>query len=323
MRIELPRHLPRTSAAVLATAVIGSLGTDVRSHWYRSLGKPAWQPPGVAFGPAWTTLHGLLSLASARAGRMEDPRKRRVFAAAFGTNLALNASWNWVFFKARRPRWALAEIILLEASTIDLTRRAGRADRTAATMLAPYAGWVAFATALNAAIARRNPATDSRPAQGPAPADPERTPVGLQKTVTVDKPVDNVFAYLSDFATTTEWDPGTVQTVRIAGGRGCRHRVPEPTRFAGRQTQLTYVVHELVPNQRLALPGENTTVIAHDTMTFRASGGGTEVAYTADSTFKGLTRFLAPLLKPALNRLGDRAEAGMRDARAQLGPLLT
>ena len=35
----------------------------------------------------------------------------------------------------------------------------------------------------------------------------------LQKTVIVDKPLDAVFGYLSDFTTTTEWDPGTVVTV--------------------------------------------------------------------------------------------------------------
>ena len=35
----------------------------------------------------------------------------------------------------------------------------------------------------------------------------------LQKTVIVDKPLDAVFNYLSDFTTTTEWDPGTVVTV--------------------------------------------------------------------------------------------------------------
>ena len=62
-----------------------------------------------------------------------------------------------MLFKARWPRWALAETVVLEASTLDLTRRAGRADPTAATMFAPYAGWVGFAAALNAAIARRNP----------------------------------------------------------------------------------------------------------------------------------------------------------------------
>ena len=155
--MKIPPSLRRTSAAVAAAAVIGTLGTDVKSRWYRSLDKPAWQPPGAAFGPAWTTLYALMAVASARTlDRLEDPEERRAFATAFGANLALNAGWNWLFFKAQRPRWALAEIVVLEASTLDLTRRAARADSAAATMLAPYAGWVAFATALNAAIARRN-----------------------------------------------------------------------------------------------------------------------------------------------------------------------
>ena len=155
--MKLPPSLGRTAVAVAAAAVIGTLGTDVKSRWYGSLDKPAWQPPGAAFGPAWTTLSTLLAVASARTlDRLEDPKQRRAFATAFGANLALNAGWNWLFFKAQRPRWALAEIVVLEASTLDLTRRAARADSAAGAMLAPYAGWVAFATALNAAIARRN-----------------------------------------------------------------------------------------------------------------------------------------------------------------------
>jgi translocator protein len=155
---KLPPGLARTSAAVTATAVIGVLGTDVTSRWYRHLDKPAWQPPGAAFGPAWTTLYGLMAVASARTlDRLEEPGDRRAFATAFGANLMLNAGWNWLFFKARRPRWALAEILLMEVSTLDLTRRAAHVDRPAAKMFIPYAGWVAFATALNASIARRNP----------------------------------------------------------------------------------------------------------------------------------------------------------------------
>lgn len=156
--MNLPPHLARTSAAVAATALIGGLGTNVTSPWYRQLEKPAWQPPGAVFGPAWTTLYALMAVASARTlGRMEKPEESRGFALALGTNLVLNAGWNWVFFRARRPRWALAEILLLEASTVDLTRRAARADSASAKMLMPYAVWVAFATALNAAIAHRNP----------------------------------------------------------------------------------------------------------------------------------------------------------------------
>lgn len=158
MNMKPSPRLLRTSAAVAATAVIGVLGTDVTSRWYEDLDKPAWQPPGAAFGPAWTTLYGLIALASARMlDRLEEPGERRAFGTAFGANLVLNAGWNWLFFRARRPRWALAEIVLLEASTLDLTRRAAKADRSAAKMLLPYAGWVTFATALNASIARRNP----------------------------------------------------------------------------------------------------------------------------------------------------------------------
>jgi hypothetical protein len=39
----------------------------------------------------------------------------------------------------------------------------------------------------------------------------------LQKTVVTDKPPGKVFDYLSDFTSTTDWDPGTVTTVRQHG----------------------------------------------------------------------------------------------------------
>jgi translocator protein len=156
--MKISPSLLGTSVAVATAAGIGVLGTDVTSRWYRDLDKPAWQPPGAAFGPAWTTLYALMAVASARTlDRLEEPEERRAFGTAFGANLVLNAGWCWLFFKARRPRLALAEIVLLEASTLDLTRRAAKVDAPAARMLMPYAGWVAFATTLNAAIARRNP----------------------------------------------------------------------------------------------------------------------------------------------------------------------
>lgn len=150
------RNATAAAAAVTCAAVLGSLGTDVKSAWYRRLRKPRWQPPGWAFGPAWTTLYTLTAVAAARSlNRSSGPRQRN-FAVAFGANMALNAAWNWLFFKAKRPRWSLAEVAVLEASCLELVRRAYRIDRTSGWLLAPYAAWVAFATALNAAIANRN-----------------------------------------------------------------------------------------------------------------------------------------------------------------------
>ena len=140
----------------------------------------------------------------------------------------------------------------------------------------------------------------------------------LRRIVTVATPLDKVFAYLADFSTTTEWDPGTVTTIRTTGDGAVGTEYLNTSTFAGRTTQLTYVVQELVPNQRISLRGENSTVIAHDTMTFRETENGTEVSYTADFAFKGVARLVAPLLRPAFNRLGDRAQAGMAAALTRL-----
>ena len=152
------RHLPWTGAALAGTALACAAGTDVRSNWYRSLTKPRWQPPGWVFGPAWTTLYALIAVASARTlDRIDDPAERNRYRFALAANLVLNIGWSWIFFRAHRPRLALAEILAPEASTVDLILRSVRHDRAAAGMLAPYAGSVAFATALTAAIAQKNP----------------------------------------------------------------------------------------------------------------------------------------------------------------------
>jgi hypothetical protein len=42
----------------------------------------------------------------------------------------------------------------------------------------------------------------------------------LLRTVVVENPLGAVFDYLSDFTTTTQWDPGTVTTVRQHGNGG-------------------------------------------------------------------------------------------------------
>ncbi|EWT02472.1 polyketide cyclase [Intrasporangium oryzae NRRL B-24470] len=150
----------------------------------------------------------------------------------------------------------------------------------------------------------------------------------IVRTVTVDRPVDEVFTYLSDFTTTTEWDPGTVRTVVVSGDGGVGTRYRNTSKFLGRETELDYLVTDIVPGERFALRGENATVVANDTMTFArtyaANGdggggdGGTTVTYHAAFELKGIARFVAPLLSPAFQRLGDEAEKGLREALTRL-----
>lgn len=141
----------------------------------------------------------------------------------------------------------------------------------------------------------------------------------IARNVTVDRPVDVVAAYLSDFTTTTEWDPGTVLTTRESGDGGIGTRYRNRSRFLGRETSLLYVVTEFVPGERIVLRGENTTVVAQDTLTFsQTPSGGATVSYRAEFTFHGVVRLVAPLLAPAFKRLGDQAESGLRTRLEQL-----
>ena len=68
----------------------------------------------------------------------------------------------------------------------------------------------------------------------------------VERTFTVPRPVDAVFDYLSDFTSTNEWDPGTVETRRTSGDGGVGTTYDNVSEFMGRRTELTYetVAHE-------------------------------------------------------------------------------
>ena len=147
-------------AASFGASLIGSLAMRGRgsadSRWYRSLRKPSYQPPSWVFGPVWTVLYGAIAYAGYRTWRLPRSRQRTRALALWGLQLGLNAAWTPLFFAARRPRAALVDLLALDASVLGYLRAIARRDRRAAIATAPYAGWLGFATALNAAIVAKN-----------------------------------------------------------------------------------------------------------------------------------------------------------------------
>ncbi|KOX18449.1 polyketide cyclase [Streptomyces sp. NRRL F-6491] len=122
----------------------------------------------------------------------------------------------------------------------------------------------------------------------------------------VAAPLDDVVAYLEDFARTVEWDPGTVRCVRLGDGpveTGATWR--NTSRFRGRETELLYRLATR-RRARLVFVGENGTVTATDDMVFDAlSDAVTRVTYRASLRFKGLARLAAPFLRGEFERLAD------------------
>jgi carbon monoxide dehydrogenase subunit G len=146
-------------------------------------------------------------------------------------------------------------------------------------------------------------------------------------SIDVLQPREDVFAYLSDFSTTREWDPGVVEAERLNGqavGEGTEFRLV--AEFLGRKNELTYRIVEYDPPHAVTFLGENATVVSRDRITFEANGETTRVTYDADLALRGPLRIADPILALAFNRVGDRALASLRRTLVppppeRLGPL--
>jgi len=142
--------------AAVAIASLGALTTDLGA-WYQHLQQPAWKPPDALFGPAWTLIYALAALAGVRAWNVAPSQAEREWLIAlFALNGFLNLLWSLLFFRLRRPDWALVEVGFLWASILLLIAVLGRYSRAASLLLAPYLAWVSFAAILNLAVVRLN-----------------------------------------------------------------------------------------------------------------------------------------------------------------------
>lgn len=149
----------QVAIAVLAATVVMMAGgfATMLGPWYEALRKPAWQPPGWVFGPAWTTISILTVAAAVRAWRRaESLETRRWLILAFVLNGGLNFLWSVLFFTLQRPDWALVEVVFLWLSILSLVILCGRLSRLSAALLSPYLLWVGFAGVLNWTIVQLN-----------------------------------------------------------------------------------------------------------------------------------------------------------------------
>jgi translocator protein len=143
--------------ACFGAAAVGSSAT-VRGlrEWYPSLRKPSWNPPNGIFGPVWTALYLAMAIAVWLVWRSGSDVA--VPFGLFAAQLALNVAWSVVFFGQRNVRGAAVVIVGLWLAIAATLVVFWSIDPVAGTLFVPYLAWVTFASVLNGAIARLNPA---------------------------------------------------------------------------------------------------------------------------------------------------------------------
>jgi uncharacterized protein YndB with AHSA1/START domain len=151
-------------------------------------------------------------------------------------------------------------------------RGAGRSGRSAVLVL----GGAALLCGLIVVIRRRSGASPPRPIQ-------------FDQSVVIERPLEEVFAFLADPENDAQWTPVVKETrMTSEGPLGVGTRYEQSGHFLGRNFEMLFEVTEYEPNrkigQKLITPGPlRTTGLS----SVEAVSGGTQVTLTGEAQAGG------------------------------------
>jgi carbon monoxide dehydrogenase subunit G len=137
--------------------------------------------------------------------------------------------------------------------------------------------------------------------------------VTLRETITVNRPIDQAFAYTAAWENTERWDPGVARsTAKQAGEPKVGSAYDLVLQFGSRQTPMEYVITELSAPNRIVLEGTGNMVTAVDTIEFETTGDATRIHYTAELTFSGIMSIVTKFMGGRLDNIGKDGVAGLK-----------
>jgi uncharacterized protein YndB with AHSA1/START domain len=124
----------------------------------------------------------------------------------------------------------------------------------------------------------------------------------VEASVTVKRPIGEVFAALSDWTTSSTWISGTQSVTKTSDGPiGVGSTWHTVGKAVGRAVEADVTVTDLEPDHRYAWaidrPFKATT-----TWTFESVDGGTRVDQVIDGELEGFFRLAQPVMLPMMKR---------------------
>ena len=135
--------------AIIAVYMFGSgrlVATD--TQWYRTLTKPAWQPPGIVVGLIWPYNFALLIIATWVVANRLSSTHQLVWLICLALSVAAALSWAWLFFNPHSLVASAVALVLASAFTIPLLVISFRVSLTLGFAFVPYQLWLAVATSI-------------------------------------------------------------------------------------------------------------------------------------------------------------------------------
>lgn len=136
--------------------------------------------------------------------------------------------------------------------------------------------------------------------------------VTLDKSIVVQRPLHEVFAYVSDFSRIQEWDPGVAAGEKLTNGApdvGSEFRIDMKAGFS-----LHYTIIEFEPDSRMLMTVSSRVFTAREEILFSDTGEGTAVRYIANFDFRKPLAAANRIFPAAMERVGESTMTGLKQA---------
>jgi uncharacterized membrane protein len=121
--------------------------------------------------------------------------------------------------------------------------------------------------------------------------------------ITINRPIHEVFAYVSDFKNSTKWQSGLVEVKGISDGpMTVGSQFTGVRNFVGRRFEAVVKMTSFEENKQFAYKSTSGTAPFEQSFLFEPTSGGTKVSTKFEMETSGLMGLAKPLIASGLKR---------------------
>lgn len=131
--------------------------------------------------------------------------------------------------------------------------------------------------------------------------------VTIERSIRIERPVEDVFNYMTRFENDREWRDEVVDIRRTTPtNRGVGERYEQLLELSGRQVPTDFEVTAYENNRHIGFRGTSGDVHAEGSYHFSAEGSATRVDIRAEVEVSGAAQLTEPYIEKELAQQGER-----------------
>jgi uncharacterized protein YndB with AHSA1/START domain len=138
--------------------------------------------------------------------------------------------------------------------------------------------------------------------------------IELKSSIVINRPVEEVFSYMTDAKNLSNWMSELVEAEQTSGGSvGVGTKISAVANVLGRRAESIQEISKYELNSKFALKSASGPVESEDEFIFESVAGGTKVTRLTEGEMGGFFRMAEPLVVRMLNRQFETNFANLKD----------